>query len=337
MAVIEYDSNGNPHNESGKRIAETISIPQLFRMFPDEESCIEWFEKTRWNGIPTCHRCGSQSDITEEKPRSYWCKACRRRFNVKTGSILHATKRPLQDWIYVIYTVLTSRKGVSAMQLSKELGCQYRTAWHMLHRVREACGTGDFTLSKVVEVDETYIGGKEGSKHEAKKLKQGRGAVGKAAVVGIRERGGKVKAKHVERTNTATLVPLVEETVEHGSTVYTDDAAAYGALSSISNQYVHDTVAHGKGEYVRGDVHTNGIESVWAVLKRSIHGTWHHVSPKHLSRYVNEASFRLNEGNVEIDTIDRMESFAEGIGGKRLAYKELIADNGLSREAVAVR
>ena len=337
MAVIEYDSNGNPHNESGKRIAETISVPQLFRMFPDEDTCIEWFEKARWNGVPTCHRCGSQSDITEEKPHSYWCKVCRRRFNVKTGSMLHATKRPLQDWIYTIYTVLTSRKGISAMQLSKELGCQYRTAWHMMHRVREACGNGDFTLSKVVEVDETYIGGKEKNKHAAKKLNAGRGAVGKAAVVGIKERGGKVKAKHVERTNAATLLPLVEETVEHGSTVYTDDAAAYGALPTIINQYEHDTVAHGRGEYVRGDVHINSIESVWAVLKRSIHGTWHHVSPKHLARYVNEASFRLNEGNCEIDTIDRMEAFAQGIGGKRLPYDRLIADNGESAKPVAAR
>ena len=335
MAVIEYDSNGNPHNESGKRIAKTISVPQLFLMFRDEETCIRWFEKTLWNNVPTCHRCGSQSDITAEKNHSYWCKACRRRFNVKTGTMLHATKRPLRDWIYVIYTVLTSRKGVSAMQLSKELGCQYRTAWHMLHRVREACGNGDFTLSKVVEVDETHIGGKEKNKHKAKKLNAGRGTVGKEAVVGIRERDGKVKAKHVERTNAATLLPLVEDAVEHGSTVYTDDAAAYGALPTDANRYHHDTVAHGRGEYVRGDVHINGIESVWAVLKRSIHGTWHHVSPKHLARYVNEASFRLNEGNCEIDTIDRMEAFAQGIGGKRLSYDNLIEPNGLSPVPVA--
>ena len=339
MAVIEYDAEGKPHNASGKRIAETISVPQLFRLFPTEAACIEWFEDALWDGRPTCPHCGGQDGISRpaSKPDYYWCKPCRKQFNVKTGTMLHATKRPLQDWMYAIYSVLTGRKGVSAMQLSKELGVQYRTAWHMLHRVREACGRGDFKLANTVEVDETYIGGKEGNKHESKKLRQGRGAVGKQAVAGVRERGGNVKAQPVERTNAATLIPFIEDNVEQGSTVYTDDAAAYGGLTSVLNQYAHDTVAHGKGEYVRGDVHTNGIEAVWAVLKRSIHGTWHHVSPKHLGRYVNEATFRLNEGNCEIDTIDRMRAFAEGIHGKRLPWKVLIADTGESAQPVAVR
>ncbi|MCY4060504.1 MAG: IS1595 family transposase, partial [Gammaproteobacteria bacterium] len=134
-----------------------------------------------------------------------------------------------------------------------------------------------------------------------------------------------------------TLIGYIEDNVAAGSTVYTDDAAAYGALPSIINQYQHETVAHGRGEYVRGDVHTNAIEAVWAVLKRSIHGTWHHVSPKHLGRYVNEAAFRLNEGNCEVDTLDRMADFAAGIGGKQLRYVDLIADNGESARPVAVR
>ena len=331
MAVIEYDANGNGHNESGKRIAETVSVVQLFRLFPDEDACYAWLENVRWNGTPVCPHCGGIENIVRDpRPRHYRHKDCRKRFTVTTGTCMHATKRPLQDWIFAIYSVLTARKGVSAMQLSKELGVQYRTAWHMLHRIREACGRGDFTLTEVVEVDETYVGGKEKNKHEAKKLHAGRGTVGKEAVVGIRQRDGKVKAQHVDSTGAATLVPLVEETVEKGSTVYTDDARAYGALPSDANEYRHETVAHGKGEYVRGEVHINGIESVWAVLKRSINGTWHHVSPKHLGRYVNEATFRLNEGNCEVDTIDRMEEFARGVGGKRLAYADLIADNGES-------
>ena len=195
----------------------------------------------------------------------------------------------------------------------------------MLHRVREACTGGDFTLDKIVEVDETYIGGKERNKHDSKKLKQGRGTVGKTPVVGARERGGKVTARLVERTDSATLVDFIESKAAQGATIYTDDAAAYGALVTIFNQYNHDTVNHGAGEYVRGDVHTNGIESVWAVLKRSITGTWHHVSKKHLARYVNEAAFRLNEGNCEVDTLDRMAALASGIGGKRLRYQDLVA------------
>ena len=335
MAVIEYDANGKPHNESGKRIAETISVVELFRLFPDEDACYAWLEDARWHGSPVCPHCGGFERIVPDKrERHYRCKDCRKRFTATTGTCMHATKRPIQDWIYVIYTVVTARKGVSALQMSKELGVQYRTAWHMLHRVREACGRGDFTLGNVVEVDETYIGGKEGNKHASKKLRAGRGAVGKTPVAGARERGGKVTAKPVERVNAQTLIPFVEDHVEQGATVYTDDASAYSALPTVFNQYLHETVAHGSGEYVRGDAHTNGIESVWAVLKRSIHGTWHHVSPKHLERYVNEAAFRLNEGNCEVDTLDRMRDFAAGIHGKRLRYVDLIADNGESATPV---
>lgn len=338
MAVIEYDAAGTPRNESGKRIAETISVVELFRMFPDEASCRRWLEDARWQGTPVCPHCGGTERIVPDKREGHYRhadKQCRKRFTVTTATCMHSTKRPLQDWIYAIYSVLTARKGVSAMQLSKELGVQYRTAWHMLHRIREACSRGDFTLREVVEADETHIGGLESNKHESKKLHAGRGAVGKETVAGIRQRGGKVKARHVEATDAKTLIGFVEESVEQGATVYTDDAAAYGALPTILNQYEHETVAHSRGEYVRGEAHTNGIESVWAVLKRSITGTWHHVSPKHLGRYVNEATFRLNEGNCEVDTLDRMRNFAAGVHGKRLRYADLIAPNGLSAQVVA--
>ena len=337
MAVIEYDDQGWGHNESGKRIAETMSVVQLFRLFPDEDACYAWLERVRWQGSPICPHCGGVDRIVADKrERHYRCKDCRKRFTVTTKTCMHATKRPLQDWIYAIYSVLTARKGVSAMQLSKELGVQYRTAWHMLHRIREACAQGEFKLNDTVEVDETYIGGKEGNKHADKKLNAGRGPVGKEAVVGVRERDGEVRAKPVERTDARTLVGFVGEHVERGSKVYTDEAKAYGPLSRPGSPFRHATVRHGIGEYVRGDVHTNGIESVWAVLKRSINGTWHHVSPKHLGRYVDEAAFRLNAGNCEIDTIDRMESLAGQVGGKRLRYADLIAKNGLSAKPVEV-
>ena len=339
MAVIEYDSQGRGHNESGKNIATTISVPQLYRMFPDDAACRAWLEQVRWGGKPVCPRCGCLDDIRPAPPSkpegSYWCKACRRFFTVTVGTFMHATKADLQHWVYCIYSVLTARKGVSALQLSKELGVQYRTAWHMLHRVREACGAGDFKLANTVEVDEVYIGGKEGAKHKSKKLNKGRGTVGKEAVVGVKERGGKVKAKHIERTDAATLLGFVDENVEPRSRVFTDDAAAYGALPTMFNEFIHDTVAHSKGEYVRGDVHTNSIEAVWAVLKRSIHGTWHHVSPKHLGRYVNEASFRLNEGNCEVDTIDRMEALVRQ-GKSPLRYKDLTAKTGESNKPIPV-
>ena len=341
MAVIEYDKEGTPLR-SGKRIAETISVVQLFKRFPDEDACYAWLESVRWPDLPVCPHCGGMDRVVDDpRPRHYRCKDCRKRFTATTGTCMHSTKMPLQDWMFAIYSVLTARKGVSAMQLSEELGCQYRTAWHMLHRIREACGRGEFTLGNVVEADETYIGGKRGNMSSAKRkaLKAagvGRGAVGKEAVVGIRERGGKTIAKPVKRTDSATLIPFIEDSVKPGAKVYTDDAAAYAALPNIINQYEHDTVAHSASEYVRGEVHTNGIESAWAVLKRSITGTWHHVSPKHLGRYVNEAIFRLNEGNCEVDTIDRMAMFAEGLHGKRLRYVDLIAPTGNPPTPVAM-
>ena len=315
-----------------KRIATTISVTELFRMFPHEDACYAWFEAARWHGQPVCPHCGGIEYNTQppSKPHHYWHKDCRKQFTVTTKTCMHATKRPLQDWIYAIYSVLTARKGVSAMQLSKELGVQYRTAWHMLQRIREACRKGDFKLSNVVEADETYIGGRASNKHESKKLHAGRGTVGKTAVAGIRERGGKGIAKPVDRTDGATLKAFIKDHIEPGATVYKDDTSAYKGLPTIFNRYTHETVNHSVGEYVRHKTHVYGVESVSGLLKRSIHGTWHHVSPKHLGHYVNEAAFRLNGGNCEVDIIDRMVSFARQVHGK------LIQDNGLSTEVVKV-
>ncbi|MDE0644671.1 MAG: IS1595 family transposase [Gammaproteobacteria bacterium] len=173
----------------------------------------------------------------KSKPHSYWCKLCRKHFTVTTGTCLHATKQLLQDWIFTIYSVLTARKGVSALQLSKEVGCQYKTAWYMLHRIREACDQGSFILQEVVEADETFIGGKEGNKHASKKLHAGRGTVGKTPVAGVRQRDGRVVAKPVESTTAQTLSEFIESVVKRGSTVYTDDATAYQHLANVLNEY----------------------------------------------------------------------------------------------------
>ena len=233
---------------------------------------------------------------------------------------MHSTKKPLQDWIYAMYSVLTARKGVSAMQLSKELGCAYRTAWYMLQRIREACSSGTFRFDRIVEVDETYVGGRERNKR--KKTNSGRGTVGKTPVVGARERGGKVKAVPVKHADTATLLDFIASHVKLGSTVYTDGASVYDAIKPY---YRHESVKHSENEWVRGEVSTNSIESVWALLKRAIYGTWHHVSVKHLGRYVNEVTFRLNDGNCQTDTLDRLNALARNIGGRKLRYKDLVA------------
>ena len=208
------------------------------------------------------------------------------------------------------------------MQLSKELGVQYRTAWYMLHRIREACESGELKLDGVIEMDEAYIGGKESNKHECNALKAGRGPVGKTPVMGARERGGKTVAKPIDTPNMATARKMAEDVIVPGSGVYTDESGIYNDLP-----FAHDSVNHSDKEYVRGEVHTNSMESVWAVFKRSVHGPWHHVSPTHLHRYVNEATMRLNTGNVRADTIDRMEDLVRALQGQRIRYRQLIADN----------
>ena len=308
---------------NNKAHAVTLSIPQLYKLFPDQVSCFTWLEKVRWNGEPVCPHCGGLDNISDpppSKPHHYWHKDCRKHFTATTGTCLHSTKKPLQDWIYAMYSVLTARKGISALQLSKELGCAYRTAWYMLQRIREACSSGTFRFDRIVEVDETYVGGRERNKR--KKTNSGRGTVGKTPVVGARERGGKVKAVPVKHADTATLLDFIASHVKLGSTVYTDGASVYDAIKPY---YQHESVKHSENEWARGEVSTNSIESVWALLKRAIYGTWHHVSVKHLGRYVNEVTFRLNDGNCQTDTLDRLNALARNIGGRKLRYKDLVA------------
>ena len=310
---------------SRKRKAQTLTIRQLLTHFSSEEVCIAWLEQVRWNGTPICAHCGGTADITPSPSKrfTYWHKDCRKEFTVKTGSVMHSSKTPSVNWIITMYAVLTARKGVSAMQLSKELGVQYKTAWYLLQRVREACQSGQLRLANVVEVDETFIGGKEKNKRLSKRARNTKMAhEQKQVVLGMRERGGKTLALPVEGTDRLTLWNAIQRHVAPGSTLYTDDHISYKGIER--KRFTHSSVNHSDEEYVRGLIHTNGIEAVWSIFKRSIHGTWHHVSFKHLQRYIDEAAFRLNEGNCEVDTLDRMKAVVQRMSGKRLRYRELI-------------
>ena len=300
----------------------TISTFQLFELFPDQETARQYLEGRLWPDGPKCPICKSGERITARKAGFYRCNACREDFTVRTGTIFERSHIPLHKWLYAMYLLVTARKGISSMQLAKEIGITQKSAWFMLHRLREACGPKLDKLRGIVEIDEAYVGGIEANKHEHKKLHAGRGSVGKTPVLGMRERGGRTVMKSISDTNISTVQGEICKRVEVGSTIHTDEAGTYYGLNGLF--FRHDTVNHSQGEFVRDGVTTNSIESVFAVLKRGLIGVYHHASPKHLGRYVDEFAFRLNEGNVKNHTLSRLDSFTSAVAGKRITYKELI-------------
>ncbi len=302
----------------------TISTFKLFEVFPNEESARKYLEDRLWPNGVKCPTCAGSDRITTRKDGFYRCNACQLDFTVRTGTIFGRSHIPLHKWIYAMYLVVTARKGISSMQLAKEIGVTQKSAWFMLCRLREACDSDDGRgkLQGVIEIDEVFIGGKDANKH-AHKREGRRGAKGKTAVLGLRERGGRTVAMPISDRTIHTIQSEIHGSVEVGSTLYTDEHPAYADLNGLF--FRADSVNHSAGEYVKGSCHTNSIESVWAVLKRGIHGVYHQVSVKHLGRYVDEFTFRLNQGNVERHTFERLDSFIDAVVGKRITYKQVTA------------
>ena len=315
----------------GKAFREGVSLIDLMDMFPDEDAARQWFEAVVWPTGRCCGKCGSvKTREARHRTMPYWCTDCRSYFSVKTGTAMASSNIPLRKWAIAIYLCLTSLKSVSSMKLHRDIKVSQKSAWFMLHRIREAWAPSfdGPTFSGPVEADETYFGGKRRNMSNAKRKElagTGRGAVGKAAVVGVKDREtGKVAALHVGKTDGATLGNFVALHAKVGSKLYTDESAAYNILDAWHD---HESVNHSAAEYVRDQAHTNGIESFWSMLKRAHMGTFHKFSPKHLQRYVNEFAGKHNVR--ESDTLDQMGHVAAALVGKRLLYGNLIADNGL--------
>lgn len=299
------------------------SLIDLLNAFPDEKSCIKHLEKLRWTKGIVCPLCGSTRKFHKiTRDNLYKCADCEKSFSVRKGTIFEESRLPLRKWFAAFWLVTSNRKGISSCQLAREIGVTQKTAWFMLGRLREVAasmGLTGGTMSGTVEIDETYMGGKEKNKHTNKKSNKGRGISGKQAVVGCVERSGKVKASCIDNTSRENLQEFIINNISVGSNLYSDEHPSYKNIQG----FLHDSVNHSAGEYVRGDVHTNSIESFWSLFKRGYYGIFHHFTVKHLHRYISEFEMRWNMSILGQE--HRVDSMLESVSGLRLTYKRLIA------------
>ncbi|MGD1088952.1 MAG: IS1595 family transposase [Verrucomicrobiota bacterium] len=260
--------------------------------FKTDADCLAFVFKMRYPNGATC-KCGKKDCFYPIRGRKcYCCSHCGYQISPTAGTIFHKSETPLKSWLFAMFLISNSKNGVSAMELQRQIGVTYKTAWRMAHQIRNLMQGGGGILKGFIEADETFIGGLAKNMHKGKRKVRGTGGMGKTPVIGVLERGGNVQAKVVADITSQTLLPNIMENVEKGATVCTDEWCSYNALSKAG--YNHYRVAHGVREYVRNGVHTNSIEGFWSQLKRSINGTFHHVSKRHLQKYVNEFVYRYN-------------------------------------------
>ena len=317
------------HNAAGKHHRKGMTLAALFAKFPDDDTAETWFISRRWPDGVRCPHCGSTNvqDGAKHPSQRFRCRGCRSRFSTRTGTILADSHIGYRDWALAIYLITTSLKGVSSMKLHRDLGITQSSAWFLLHRIREAWAARDIEpFTGPVEADETYVGGKarnmSAKRRAAVKPRPGRDTASKTAVAGVKDRAtNRVSARPVADVSAASLTGMVAETVEPGARVFTDEWRSYRPLASLG--YCHERVEHGTRQYVRGDAHTNGIESLWSMFKRGYMGTYHKMSRAHLHRYVNEFTGRHNIR--PLDTEAQMASVAAGMVGKKLYYDDLTA------------
>jgi transposase-like protein len=305
------------------------TLVEAIRYFSNPENCLKFIVPLRWpNGI-TCPQCGS-TEHSFISTRCVWkckAKACKKQFSCKVGTIMEDSPLGLDKWLTAIWMIANCKNGISSYEIGRALGITQKSAWFLLHRIRLAMQTGTFgKMSGEIEVDETFIGGKARNMHANKRREKiaGRGSVGKEIVMGILERGGKVRTKRIPSTRKKIVQEEVKANVEAGSLVCTDALPSYEGLSA---EFIHEAVNHDAGEYVRGMVHTNGMENYWSLLKRALKGTYVSVEPYHLFRYLDEQAFRFNERKHDDDTVkkdgERFVQVTGQIAGKRLTYAKL--------------